>query len=187
MIKLVIMLNSNIFQEQVLKLFPEWTVESIRQRREEIKSWALERWKIGANHVAPSPVDQTSQPIQDPVDRDERRRQDRQRFVDRAYQLGNGVEFEALLETLGRFPLYCYLNRKYQGINFTLPENRTSWVVWVGPDLYVHVDFEKLAQVTGVSIQDVAQLLDPARRTLQRSEVSNYIGCLEKILALRAK
>ena len=111
----------------------------------------------------------------------------RQRFIEQAEKLGNGAQFQALLDVLERYPLYNYLNPKYQGINFTLPQHRTTWVIWISPGLYAAYHLERVCSLSGLSSQDITQLLVPKdklcntiRFRLIRAEVGTHSGIDQK-------
>ena len=40
--------NSPLFIERNIATYDDWTIQSLKDRREKLKSWALERWKIDA-------------------------------------------------------------------------------------------------------------------------------------------
>lgn len=45
--------NSNLFQERELAAVPEWNAEAIRNRREKLVRWALERWHVDETGTTP--------------------------------------------------------------------------------------------------------------------------------------
>ena len=96
--------------------------------------------------------------------------------------MGNGAQFRSLLEVLERFPLYSYLNPMYQGISFTLPQNRTTWVIWIGSDLYTSYHLERICSLSGLSDQEIIHLLGQKGLTLKHDQVPAYIAGLERIL-----
>jgi hypothetical protein len=175
--------ESNLFTEKEVSKFDEWNVESIQVRRKRIVDWAIKRWKVEKPHhdrIITSKVTVG-------MDKSEKRNIYWQRFLNNAKKLGNQDEFLALFEVIERFPLYCYLNPNYAGINFTLPEKRTTWVIWLGPDLYFSVETSRLARIIGISRDTVEENLEINGKRVPKEKVEDLIVSLEKILSLIKK
>lgn len=57
--------NSSLYQEREIASWPEWSVESIRERRERITDWARKRWFVELNESS------TSSPNLEDIEEDE--------------------------------------------------------------------------------------------------------------------
>jgi hypothetical protein len=175
--------ESNLFSEKEVCKFNEWSIASIQKRRDRIQDWAMARWKVEfppATFVIPSDLGGD-------IGISDRRKIYRQRFTKKAETLGNQDEFHALLNVIERFPLYCYLNPKYQGISFTLLNKRTTWVIWLGPDLYFSVETSRLAKLIGVSRDTIEENLEINKKRVPKDKVEDLIASLESILSMIKK
>jgi hypothetical protein len=175
--------ESNLFTEKEVSKFDEWNVESIQSRRNRIVNWAIKRWNV---ETPPAILTLPIISVSD-MGKIERRNIYRKRFLNKAKANGNYEEFLALLEVLERFPLYCYLNPKYQGISFTLLNKRTTWVMWLGPDLYFSVETSRLAKLIGVSRDTIEENLEINSKRVPKDRVEDLIACLENILSMIKK
>ena len=81
--------DSNLFIEQCLKNYSEWSVEIIIHRRNQIKEWALNRWKIDPP-VFDAESNGNPESFYKTLSTEDRKSFYLQEFIDRADRLGNG-------------------------------------------------------------------------------------------------
>jgi len=132
--------------EQSLKEEPDWDRGAIERRREQIKEWAIHRWYVEPP-VGGWEKENDLEKNLSKLSYEEKKEIYYQRYLDNSDKLGFGKEFRALLEVAKRFPLYLYLNPKYAAPSFNLLSHRTTWMIWIGPDLYVSVNNEEFDRV----------------------------------------
>lgn len=173
--------NSTLLIEQILKDEPEWDRKTIQRRRELIKTWAIQRWSIQPPTGGWDRGNGTDKSISN-LPYDEKRKIYYQRYLDDAERLGNGEEFRQLLDVAEKFPLYLYLNPKYDAPSFNLPNHRTTWMIWISPSLYVSVNLKEFDRHFGLEEGTCAEVIGDERRTLGREDVPYFIECLKQLL-----
>jgi len=173
--------DSTILIEQSLKDEQEWDRNAIQRRRERIKEWAIKRWSVEAPTGGWNKENGSDKSIAN-LPYEEKRQIYYQRYLDDADRLGNGAEFRAILEVAKRFPLYLYLNPKYDAPTFNLLSHRTTSMIWIGPDLYVAINHAEFDSHFGLVSGTCASIVGEERRRLKREEVPDFIECLNQLL-----
>lgn len=173
--------DSTILIEQTLKDFVDWNPESIKQRREQIKVWAVSRWKLdppsgGWEGIRIKGVDVTG------LSRTERRELYLKNFQERADQLGNGDEFRAIIELAQKFPLYLYLNPNYDAPSFNLPTQRKTFMIWISPSLYVSVNMAEFDRTYHLKEGTTSQIMGNNQRVIKHEEIPDFLERLSKLL-----
>lgn len=173
--------DSTVLIEQILKDEKEWDRKAIQRRRDRMKEWAIQRWSVeppigGWDKGNGSDKGVSSLPFE------EKREIYYQRFLDDADRLGNGVEFRAILEVAKRFPLYLYLNPKYDAPSFNLLNHRTTSMLWIGPDLYVSVNRVEFDHHFSLDNGTCASIVGEESRRITREEVPDFIERLNQLL-----
>lgn len=175
--------DSIVIIEQILKDEKEWNHDAIMNRREQIKKWAITRWKVepptGGWEKDISIKKNVSQ-----LPRDQKREIYFQKYVDDADRLGNGEQFRSIIEIAKKFPLYLYLNPNYDAPSFNLRTHRTTWMLWLGPDLYVCVNCAEFDHHFSLDTGSSASIIGQERRKLTHEEVPEFIDRLSKLLDL---
>lgn len=173
--------DSNLFIEKSLKNYPEWSVQAIEKRRNQIREWALERWKIEPPTMGSDTGGLIEGSFAD-LSPEERRAKYLQGFLDRADQMGNGSEFRQLLDIAQKFPLFMYLNPKYGGIKFSTPSDRRTWMIWVSPDLYISLDLTGFDKTFGLPNGETEKIIGSQQHKLKRDDVKDFVVLLENLL-----
>ncbi|MDR3577962.1 MAG: DUF262 domain-containing HNH endonuclease family protein [Anaerolineaceae bacterium] len=173
--------DSTILIEQTLKEEKEWDRNAIQRRRDRLKGWAIERWNVEPPSGGWDKGNDTDESISKlPVE--EKKVIYYQRFLDDADRLGNGAEFRSLLEIAKKFPLYLYLNPKYDAPTFNLLNHRTTTMLWIGPDLYIYINQSDFDTRFGLEDGTCASIVGEEKRRLTREEVPDFIECLKQLL-----
>ena len=175
--------DSIILIEQILKEEAEWDSKAIQSRRDRIKEWAIQRWSVEPPAGGWEKENRTLKEISN-LPLAQKKEIYLQRFLDNADRLGNGTEYRLIIETAKRFPLYLYLNPKYAAISFNLMKLKTTWMLWLGPDLYVHVNCGEFDNEFSLESGTCASIFEKKGRTLTREEVPDFVDRLHQLLEI---
>ena len=175
--------DSTILIEQTLKDEAEWDAKTIQRRRDKIQDWAIQRWKVeppdgGWEKENPSLKEIAKLPLA------QKKELYFQRFMDDADRLGNGSEYRTIIDAAKKFPLYLYLNPKYMAISFNLLRHRTTWMLWLGPDLYVHVNCNEFDHEYALEPGTCAGIFGEKGRKLKHEEVPDFLDQLQRLLQI---
>lgn len=173
--------DSTLLVERALKDEDEWNMNAIIGRRDKIKEWSIQRWAIEPPVGGWEKENNIANSIPN-LPYEEKRKIYYQRYLDDADRLGNGVEFRSLMEIAKKYPLYLYLNPKYLAPSFNLLSHRTTWMLWFGPDLYVHVNCKEFDRRYGLADGTSDSIVGDLPRKLTHEEVADFIESLEKLL-----
>ena len=106
-----------------------------------------------------------------------------QTFIDKAKNHGNKKEFLDLLNVLDNFPLFCYLNPKYQVIKYSSQDKHTDGVIWLGPNLYFEIDSLKMSKLPGLSKKMIEEHVITENKIIRRENVGKQIALLKNLLS----
>lgn len=175
--------DSTILIEQVLKQEQEWDINSIQRRRDKIKEWAIQRW-IVEPPTSGWEKENIPSTVISRLPHGEKREIYFQRYLDDADRFNNGKEFRSIIEVAKKFPLYLYLNPKYAAPSFNLLNNRTTWMLWIGPDLYVSVNCKEFDNQFKLEAGTCAKIFKKEWHKLTHEEVPGLIAELEVLLQI---
>jgi hypothetical protein len=78
--------------------------------------------------------------------------------------------------------LYQYLNPQYSAPEFNLPTRHTSWMIWLGPDLYVSFNLDGFDHFFNLTAGTTAKIIGEEKRHLTREEVPDFADRLNRLL-----
>ncbi len=164
--------SSSVLIEREIAGFVDWTPAEIEQRRVQIKTWAVERWRVPGSiqevSSATIPVDYRAQILQ--------------KLRVKAERAGVGDEFMRLVEAAQKYPMYMKLHPYWQGTDFTPIQNKNKCCLWIGPSLWLYIGYEEFERFFGISADEVKSILGAEQRpTLKKSEVDDFIERLDKL------
>ena len=175
--------DSTVLIEQTLKDELEWDRKAIQRRRDRMKDWAIQRWSVeppsGGWDKDNGPVNSIAN-----LPFEEKREIYYQRYLDDADRLGNGTEFRLILEVAKKFPLYLYLNPKYDAPTFNLLNHRTTSMLWIGPDLFITINHAEFDHHFGLNIGTCAQIMGEENGKITREQVPDLIEHLNQLLQI---
>ena len=183
--------RSLLIIEQDLVEYTDWTVDTIRERREKIRQWALKRWTISSPsaYVSTNISDETPNANatlgsnRNAIWASKGKRDPEVWLKSLAEDFGTLEEFCQILDAARAAGFYARMQNNWWVIKFTPNNNRNAGIFWLGPNLGIGVytsDIEKYLHIPETKTQELLG----KRRTLQVQEVPDLIAAIQTIAAI---
>ena len=175
--------TSKLFIEQQLARYEEWTEKEIRERREQFRDWAIERWCV----QVPEPViasleGQVPKETEGGVVKETAK----QRLLRLADAQGTGAAFRTVFQTAMRYPEYLYpsMRLNWWVVLFASPKNKMQALFYLSPGLWVGVNYANWERFHRIPADEARSILraEPDA-TLDPGDVEGFVERLERLMA----
>jgi hypothetical protein len=158
--------SSKLFIEHALVHYSDWNEDSIQKRRKMIQEWAINRW-----HIEDSPVSvESAAPVNEGAE---------ERLLSMAEDNDVLEEFQALLNAVRHLPVYVRMQKNWQVVSLTHPQNKNLALFWLGPkDLYVEFNLKAIEDSLQFPRARVQAIMGTAKLRLEPSAVDEFIAKL---------
>jgi len=172
--------TAKLFVEQQLAHYAEWTEYQIRERREQIQQWAVERWQV---KIPEAQLETDVPSLEEPGPRLET---PEERLLRLARAKGTAEAFQAILDAARRHSGYLYprMHKYWWVVKYTPLRNKAKTLFWLQVDpLLVEFVYENFERFLGIPAAEARQILGPEEKyVIEKTEVNAFIARLDQLI-----
>ncbi len=182
--------RSLLIIEQDLVDYEDWTVDSIQNRREKIRSWALKRWAIPSPVFVPSASFDTTTNTSLPMDdghkaiwASKEQRDPEAWLKSLAKEKGKLEEFCQILDASREAGFFARMQNNWWVIKFTPASNHNVGFYYLGTDLSFDIYTHEIEKWLEISAEKVRALFGE-KRILTTQEIPQLIASIQELAAV---